>query len=86
VFVREKLLFAREAKSLPIEYGTVSYPTWPDSIFPHKHLATVSSKSLPKWSKVLPSRVGSWPYPQTLDQAAKVYQGQTLKLILRLRQ
>jgi hypothetical protein len=27
--------------------------------------------------KVLHSRVGSWPYPQTLDLAGKACQGQT---------
>ncbi len=26
--------------------------------------------------------VGSWPYPQTLDQAVNAYQGQTLYLIM----
>jgi hypothetical protein len=29
---------------------------------------------------VLPSRIGSWPCPQTLDWAGKACQGQTLKL------
>ncbi len=30
---------------------------------------------------MLYSRVGSWPYPQTLDSAGKTCQGQTFKLI-----
>jgi hypothetical protein len=30
------------------------------------------------FEKVLHSRVGSWPHPQTLDQAGKACQGQTL--------
>jgi hypothetical protein len=33
--------------------------------------------------QVLNSRVGIWPYPQTLDQAGKDCQGQTLQLIIR---
>ncbi len=35
--------------------------------------------------QMLHSRVGSRPYPQTLDQAGKVCQGQTLQLITKSR-
>ncbi len=31
------------------------------------------------------NRAGSWPYPQTLDQAGKAYQDQTLSNLLRIR-
>jgi hypothetical protein len=31
------------------------------------------------------SWVGSWPCPQTIDQAGKTWQGQTLKLITKIR-
>jgi hypothetical protein len=38
-------------------------------------LATLSSRNLPE---VLQSRVVSYPYPQTLDEAGKACQRQTL--------
>jgi hypothetical protein len=35
---------------------------------------------------MLHSEVGYWPYPQTLDEAGKACQGQTLWLIRKIRQ
>ncbi len=35
-------------------------------------------------SQVLHSRVGSWPYPQTLDLAVKACHGQTLQLLTKI--
>ncbi len=32
-----------------------------------------------------PFRVGSWPYPQALDQAVKAFQEHTLYLITKIR-
>ncbi len=30
-------------------------------------------------------RVGSWPYPQTLDKEGKAYQGQTFQHLMKIR-
>ncbi len=35
--------------------------------------------------QVLHSRIGSWPHPQTLDQAGEALQRQTLQLIMKSR-
>ncbi len=35
--------------------------------------------------KFYSSRVGTWPYPQTLDYTEKACQGQAIKLIAKIR-
>jgi hypothetical protein len=49
-------------------------------------MLSVVAPIVDNWStyQVLHSRVGSWPYPQSLDYAGESWQGQTLELITKI--
>ncbi len=100
VFLKKKLFlcfrkfyttfYVRNLQMLVIIYGICTWQAFPAWMLTSKvwlYPQTLSQPSLMFASDtfhLLHSRVGSWPYPQPLDQAGKACQGQTLQLKMNI--
>ncbi len=70
-----------------VTYCNVALITAVKSLVEQACESILSLRSLPRFStfQMLHYRVGSWPYPQTLDQTKKACEGPRVQLIMKIR-